>query len=165
MFIAWAIPGSVARHHLHNPGTNIKGTNTFSGVQSGLLAGSRIGFKGEEALGNGLKAIFTLEYALDIDGNFGLGASASGLAARQQFVGLSSAKLGTVALGRQYAPGYVASANNDSFGGALFSPQSFLTSSGRQYHHPEQRRPLEQRDHLHQPELGRLHRQGDLLLR
>jgi predicted porin len=126
---SWGDPGRVAGTRFDNAGANIRGTNTFSGVQSGLLAGSRIGFKGEEALGNGLKAIFTLEYALDIDGNFGVGASASGLAARQQFVGLSSAKLGTVALGRQYAPGYVASANNDAFGGALFSPQSFLTSN------------------------------------
>jgi predicted porin len=121
-------PGRNPGTTFSNPGTSIKGTNTFSGVQSGLLAGSRIGFKGEEALGNGLKAIFTLEYALDIDGNFGLGSSASGLAARQQFVGLSSAKLGTVSLGRQYAPGYVASGNNDSFIGALFSPLSFLTA-------------------------------------
>jgi len=121
-------PGKFAGDTFTTPGANIKGTNTFSGIVSGLLAGSRIGFKGEEALGNGLKAIFTLEYALDIDGNFGLGNSASGLQARQQFVGLSSAKLGTVALGRQYAPGYVASGNNDSFIGALFSPLSFLTA-------------------------------------
>jgi predicted porin len=76
---SWGDPGRVAGTRFDNAGANIRGTNTFSGVQSGLLAGSRIGFKGEEALGNGLKAIFTLEYALDIDGNFGVGASASGL--------------------------------------------------------------------------------------
>jgi predicted porin len=29
--------------------------------------GNRLGFKGEEALGNGLKAVFTLEYGLDPD--------------------------------------------------------------------------------------------------
>ncbi|HJV92740.1 MAG TPA: porin [Azonexus sp.] len=74
-------------------------------IQSGQLAGSRIGFKGTEDLGNGLKAVFVLEYALDIDGNFGVGSSASGLNARQQFVGLSG-KLGDLTLGRQYAPGY-----------------------------------------------------------
>jgi predicted porin len=79
--------------------------NDFSGIQSGQLAGSRIGFKGTEDLGNGLKAIFVLEYALDVDGNYGVGSSASGLAARQQLVGLSS-KAGTLSLGRQYAPGY-----------------------------------------------------------
>lgn len=86
----------------------------FSGIQSGLLGGSRIGFKGEEGLGNGLKAIFTLEYGLDIDGNFGVGTGT--LPARQQFVGLSSDKLGAVTLGRQYAPAFAASFRNDAFG-------------------------------------------------
>lgn len=85
----------------------------FAGIQSGLLAGSRIGFKGEEALGNGLKTVFTLEYGLDIDGNFGIGTGS--LPARQQFVGLSHNKLGTVALGRQYAPAFGASFRNDAF--------------------------------------------------
>ncbi|MBK8386078.1 MAG: porin [Candidatus Accumulibacter sp.] len=110
------------------------GTNTFSGVQSGLLSGSRLGFKGEEALGNGLKAIFTLEYSLNIDNNSGVGAGtpdapATTLQARQQFVGLSSAKLGTVALGRQYAPGYAATINNDPLGGAAFGPMNVLTAT------------------------------------
>ncbi|WP_300451648.1 porin [Accumulibacter sp.] len=103
----------------------VPGTNKFSGIASGLLSGSRIGFKGEEALGNGLKAIFTLEYGLTIDNNTGVGTG--GLNARQQFVGLSGG-FGTVALGRQYAPGYDASARNDAFAGALFAPQSFLTA-------------------------------------
>lgn len=40
----------------------------------------------------------TLEYAPDIDGNSGFGASSNGLAARQQFVGLSSATFGAVAM-------------------------------------------------------------------
>lgn len=78
-------------------------------VNSGQLAGSRLGFKGSEDLGNGLKAIFVLEYALNIDQNTGVGAGAatgtSGLQARQQLVGLST-KAGDVTLGRQYAPGY-----------------------------------------------------------
>ena len=102
------------------------GTNKYSGIDSGLLSGSRLGFKGEEALGNGLKAIFQLEYGLSIDSNVGVGTA---LAPRQQFVGLSSNALGTVALGRQYAPGYDATARNDAFAGAAFAPQSFLTTS------------------------------------
>jgi len=108
----------------------IGGTNTFSGIQSGLLSGSRLGFRGEEALGNGLKAVFTLEYALNIDQNTGVGFGGSDktLNARQQFVGLSADKWGTVAFGRQYAPGYQATANNDPYGGALFEPQSFLSA-------------------------------------
>jgi predicted porin len=71
--------------------------------------------------------VFTLEYSLNIDNNSGVGNTGS-LNARQQFVGLQSDKLGTVALGRQYAPGYLASINNDAFGGAVFGPQSFLSN-------------------------------------
>ena len=87
-----------------NTKANEKHGNDFSGIQSGQLAGSRIGFKGTEDLGNGLKAIFVLEYALNIDDNSGIG-NTGGLNARQQLVGLSS-KAGTLSLGRQYAPGY-----------------------------------------------------------
>jgi predicted porin len=93
----------------------------FSGIQSGLLAGSRIGFKGEEGLGNGLKAVFTLEYALQIDADAGVGSTGAtgnnigGTNARQQFVGLEHNKLGTVALGMQYAPAFYASGRNDAF--------------------------------------------------
>ena len=106
------------------------GNKTFSGVQSGVLGGSRIGFRGTEALGNGLNAIFTLEYSLTIDDNTGVGTSNGngGLNARQQFVGLQSDKLGTVALGRQYAPGYVATVNNDVLAGSSLGSQSILSS-------------------------------------
>lgn len=86
------------------------GRDTFA-IQSGQLAGSRLGFKGTEDLGNGLKAVFVLEYALANDINAGIGTGA--LAARQQYVGLSG-KAGAVTLGRQYAPGYYAAAANDA---------------------------------------------------
>jgi len=110
-------------------GEGSNGDNEFSGITSGLLSGSRLGFRGEEALGNGLRAVFTLEYSLDIDGNKGVGNSDTegGLNARQQFVGLAS-NWGTVALGRQYAPGYQAATNNDAFAGAAFSPVAFLSN-------------------------------------
>ncbi|EXI88855.1 MAG: Outer membrane porin protein 32 precursor [Candidatus Accumulibacter regalis] len=106
------------------------GTNTFSGIASGIAAGPRLGFKGEEALGNGLKAVFTLEYALNIDGNYGIGNNGAdgSLNARQQFVGLSSDKLGTVALGRQYAPGFNAAARNDALDATDMSIQSSLSA-------------------------------------
>jgi predicted porin len=98
---------------------------TFSGL-TGVGAGNRLGFKGEEALGNGLKAVFTLEYGLDPDINQGIGTG--GLNARQQFVGLSHAKLGTVALGRQYAPAFNATARNDALDASDFAIQSSLSA-------------------------------------
>jgi predicted porin len=81
---------------------NGNGRDKFA-IESGGLAGSRLGFKGTEDLGNGLKAVFVLEYALALDQNTGVGTGAA--TARQQYVGLST-KAGDVTLGRQYAPGY-----------------------------------------------------------
>ena len=105
------------------------GSANFGGIQSGGLSGSRIGFKGEEALGNGLKAVFTLEYTLNVDANNGIGSDGS-LKARQQFVGLNSAKLGQVALGRQYAPGYGAAIRVDAFDASgVASPVSYLQAA------------------------------------
>jgi predicted porin len=101
------------------------GKNKFSGLAGGgVTAGNRLGFKGEEALGNGLKAVFTLEYGLEMDINAGVGTS--GLNARQQFVGLSS-NFGTVSLGRQYAPGFNATANNDALEATDMGIQSSLS--------------------------------------
>ena len=85
------------------------GKNVQNSIDSGLLSGSRIGFKGVEDLGNGLKALFTLEYAIAMENNTGVGvadAPWSGTAARQQMVGLSSATLGTVVAGRLQHAGY-----------------------------------------------------------
>lgn len=105
-----------------DPGAGTRGTNKFSGIAGGgVTAGSRLGFRGEEALGNGLKTVFALEYGLDLDKNTGIGTG--GLNARQQFVGLSS-RLGTVSLGRQYAPGFHAAANNDALEATDMSLQS-----------------------------------------
>jgi predicted porin len=69
--------------------------------------------------------VFTLEYGLDIDSNQGIGTG--GLNARQQFVGLASDKLGTVALGRQYAPGFNASARNSALDATDLAIQSNLS--------------------------------------
>src|SRR5574343_864641 len=66
------------------------GKKSMNNIDSGLLAGSRIGFKGVEDLGNGLKALFTLEYALAMDTNGSVGqidSPWSGTATRQSFVG------------------------------------------------------------------------------
>ncbi|MDR1934555.1 MAG: porin [Candidatus Accumulibacter sp.] len=74
--------------------------NKFSGIDSGGWSGGRIGFRGEEALGNGLKAIFTYEFGSNIDENSAFNRT------RQAFVGLSGG-FGSVTLGRQYAPSFL----------------------------------------------------------
>ncbi|MBW7902283.1 MAG: porin [Rhodocyclaceae bacterium] len=104
------------------------GSSNFSGIAPNLLGGSRIGFKGEEGLGNGLKAVFVLEYALDPDVNSGIGGTSN--TSRQSYIGLNSTSFGTVALGRQYAPGYAASGRNNPFGGSTRqSPLNRLTGA------------------------------------
>ena len=90
------------------------GAATNTRVDSGIQSGSRIGFRGSEALGGGLSAIFTLENGFNIDdGSLGQGGRLFG---RQAFVGLSSSSFGTVKFGRQYNPIRVAVDSIDPFG-------------------------------------------------
>lgn len=103
---------------------NNTGHAKYSGIDSGKLSGSRIGFKGEEDLGTGLKAVFVLEFGMAVDENTALEST------RQSFVGLNSDKLGQIALGRQYAPGFNASIRADAFSAATAaSSLSFLQTA------------------------------------
>ncbi|MEI7612936.1 MAG: porin [Betaproteobacteria bacterium] len=96
-------------------------------VNSGGLSSSRLGFKGEEALGNGLKAIFTLELgSLDITG-----ATNSIGNTRQAYVGLTSDKVGTAYLGRVQTLGYDYFVKYDSLAASnAFSPLASLQKGG-----------------------------------
>ncbi len=72
-------------------------------VSSGGLNGSRFGFRITEDLGGGLAAIGNLEGGVNLD----TGASAGNLLfGRQANVGLASATLGTVTIGRNKTPYY-----------------------------------------------------------
>lgn len=131
------IYGVVDAGYAYSSGDNrgtLNNSANFSGIQSGILAGSRIGFKGEEALGNGLKAIFTLEYGIANDQNGGIGKQTAGAFTgtdtRQSFIGLSHAKLGTVLLGRQYAPGYMATFRNDALASSVPSALIQMNTAG-----------------------------------
>ena len=75
---------------------------SFSGIDAGQDSGNRIGFRGEEALGNGLKVVFVHELGIDGDGadNTGKGANFT----RKSVIGLSG-NFGLVTLGRQNLPG------------------------------------------------------------
>ena len=84
-------------------------------INSGVLSTSRIGFKGAEDLGNGLKAIFTLEYGLTLDQNSGIGAG--GAQGRQQFVGLTGG-FGTVVAGRLQTAGLDYTVAGSALGGS-----------------------------------------------
>ena len=67
---------------------------------SGTNQNPRIGFRGQEDLGNGNKALFVLENGFNV--MTGMAAQSGRLFGRQSFVGLSSDDKGTLTLGRQY---------------------------------------------------------------
>ncbi|HEX7932884.1 MAG TPA: porin [Paraburkholderia sp.] len=101
--IAHANTSSVTLYGLVDYGVNYQSNSGGGRViagSSGIMQGSRWGFKGAEDLGGGLSAIFTLENGFDL----GKGSALQGgtLFGRQAFVGLSSQTYGALTLGRQY---------------------------------------------------------------
>jgi predicted porin len=93
-------------------------TKTSRVMESGGLAGSRIGFMGEEDLGGGLKAVFKYEQGLNADsGEGGLSAQA-----RQAYVGLAGG-FGQVTFGNVW------SAMDDVFGASNSGFDSGLSAN------------------------------------
>jgi predicted porin len=93
-------------------GVNSKGQGAVTALDSGVQSGSRLGFKGSEDLGNGLKANFKLEMGVNAD----TGSSAQGGLAfgRAAWVGLSG-DFGAVQMGRQNKPVFNAVDSIDPF--------------------------------------------------
>jgi len=100
-------------------------------IGSGGLSGSRLGFKGSEDLGGGLKAVFEYELAFNLD-NTGSPVNAindasgsNGLTGtRQSFVGLGGG-FGTIVAGRLQTPGYYVG-RFDAFSASQIGPQAIL---------------------------------------
>ena len=74
--------------------------NKFSGIESGEMSGSRIGFRTTEALGNGLSAIAQAEFGFKADTNSGLNT------VRNAWVGLKHDQIGAFTAGRQNSVAY-----------------------------------------------------------
>ena len=98
------------------------GATAQSVINSGGQSGSRIGFKGTEALGNGISAIFTMEYGVDLDNQTGLQSATS---ARQQFVGLTG-DFGTAVAGRLQTAGYDFACATGPLADSVLDPQDKL---------------------------------------
>ncbi len=101
-------------------------TNRVTKVESGVLDGSFLGFKGQEDLGGGLKAVFKLESAIGVDA----GTTDSKLWQRTSEVGLVGS-FGTVTVGNSLSLSALANHTQSPFsvlgqmglGGALnFNP-------------------------------------------
>jgi predicted porin len=90
------------------------GDDSVTSLSTNGLATSRIGFKGVEDLGDGLKAGFWLEGGLNPD--TGSSANSSKFFDRRATVSLTSASLGEVRLGRDNNPFYTTYSAYDVFG-------------------------------------------------
>jgi predicted porin len=112
--------GTVDAGVAYNRGSNDAGK--VLSLESGQQSYSRIGFKGSEDLGSGLKAIFLLEQGVQIDtGDSGYSTLGGGLFddsgtfSSQAYVGLSSDNLGKIRMGRVFSPLYEAHMAIDPF--------------------------------------------------
>jgi predicted porin len=95
--------------------TNPRPLGGINKLTSGAQSGTRLGFKGTEDLGSGMKALFVLETGIAADkGGFNQG---NGFA-RQSFVGLQS-DMGTVTMGRQYTPYFLTMLVGDPFAAGM----------------------------------------------
>jgi predicted porin len=90
-------------------------------LQSGGINGSRLGVRGVEDLGGGLKALFTLESGINID--TGTTAQDGVFWGRQAFVGLGS-DFGTLTLGRQYSSVYYLTSDLSEFSNNAAGPST-----------------------------------------
>ena len=98
--------------------TYLNGLDNWSGVTSGNNLTSRLGFRGTEDLGGGLKANFVLEGGFNLDAGDGKSGGATGTGfefKRRSTVGLSGG-FGEVRMGRELTAAYNATARYDVFG-------------------------------------------------
>lgn len=89
---------------------------------------SRLGFKGNEDLGDGLSAVWQIESLIQIDGQTAAGNT---LANRNTFAGLSSASAGTVLMGRHDTPYNISNRKYDLFGDTLADNRSIIGGGAR----------------------------------
>jgi predicted porin len=79
--------------------TGAPGEKSHTVINSGDQSSSRLGFRGTEELGDGLKAIFNVEAGVALD----TGNADAALFGRRSVVGLQGG-FGTVTVGREYSP-------------------------------------------------------------
>ena len=130
--LLWALTGSAAAQSTVTlygvVDTNVTyghgSLRTEKAVGTGGLAGSRLGFRGTEDLGGGLRANFVFEHGFNSD----IGTAAAVFWNRQSLIGLAS-PMGEVQLGRLYTPTFLVHATYDAFGPQGVAAQQVLLSS------------------------------------
>lgn len=103
------------------------GQHSRSSLDTGASAGNRLGFKGVEDLGNGLKAVFLLEQGFAFDN--GTSAQGGRIYGRQAYVGLTGG-FGTAIAGRLYTPYWTLTSATDPFAAGTVGQMRNVFSSG-----------------------------------
>lgn len=102
-FAAFAQSSQVSMYGIMDAAVSREDTGAADGsktvINSGNQSSSRIGFKGTEELGEGLKAMFNIEAGVSLD----TGAGDSALFGRRAVVGLEGG-FGSLTVGREYSP-------------------------------------------------------------
>jgi len=106
--------------------TDAPGEDSRTVINSGNQSSSRIGFRGTEDLGNGLKALFNIEAGVALD----TGAADSTMFGRRAVVGLQGS-FGTLTVGREYSPIAAVAAATDALGQGLYGSNLSAFTSGR----------------------------------
>jgi predicted porin len=106
--------------------TGAAGEKSQTVINSGNQSSSRLGFRGTEDLGNGLKALFNIEAGVSID----TGAGDSALFGRRSVVGLQGA-FGTVTVGREYTPIAAVAGATDILGQGMYGSNLSAFTSNR----------------------------------
>lgn len=123
------IYGVVDTYYAHGSASNAKATESVNVLNAGGLSGSRLGFKGTEALGNGMSAVWTLEFGT-LDQTVGDANNVGIDNTRQSFVGLTGG-WGTAVAGRLQTPGYNSAVKYDAMGASIFSAAGQLSANNQ----------------------------------
>ncbi len=99
--------------------------STLRALGNSGLSGSRLGVRGTEDLGGGLRASFVLEHGFAPD----TGAATAVFWNRQTYVALGSVDAGEVSFGRIYTPTFTVHATYDAFGPQGAAAQQVLFGS------------------------------------
>src|SRR5690606_18833277 len=106
---------------------NVKGTDSVTRVSSDNYNSSRLGFRGVEDLGGGLKAKFVLESGLNAD--TGVGGSSNRFFRRSSCIGLEGG-VGEIRLGRQDSSLGAIVANTSIIGGQPYDEAAIASTFG-----------------------------------
>ncbi|MDD3481875.1 porin [Azovibrio restrictus] len=109
------IYGAIDMGYSYRSDAMLKGVKSQSAIDSGLSDGNRLGFKGTEDLGNGVKALFTLEMGFLADTGKHDAFAGGDMFSRQAMLGLTGG-FGTVVAGRLLNPQYSFLTAIDPFG-------------------------------------------------